>query len=151
MEKKIKLGHVKGRGKKREFQQVWNCNLQQNCVNHKYYQKNDIYMVFIFYLHTYIHILQLQGMKVIFSMLFKRFTFKDKNLAEYMTNLTETLKVFGPAMFLGLAFFHFRNSWHLMVPWRHQALSGVVVRGLSRESRGPMPFLTLVYTALLQF
>ena len=41
----------------------------------------------------------------IFSMLFLIFTFKDQNVAEYLTNLADQLKKVGPCRALGAFFF----------------------------------------------
>ena len=54
-------------------------------------------------------LLHLQGMQMIFSMLFLIFTFKDKNLAENLTNLTDTPKIIGLCRFMGLAFCNCRG------------------------------------------
>ena len=51
---------------------------------------HDIYMVLIYHLQGLLH---LQGMQMIFSMLFKSFLFKDEN----MTNIPENLKKIEPS------------------------------------------------------
>ena len=46
---------------------------------------------------------------MIFAMQFQIFTFKDPNLAEYLTNFAATLKIVGPRRFQRACFFQFQG------------------------------------------
>ena len=79
--------------------------LEQNCGNHIFFLLRGVTQ----YLHgidlLFTCLLHLQGMQMVFSMLFLIFTFKDQNLAKNLTNLMDTPNIVGLCRVHGTCFF----------------------------------------------
>ena len=124
----------------------------QNCVNHIFCQK--MFSFLLMGVTQYFHgldllftcLLHLQGMQMKFSMLFLIFTLKDQNLAENLTNLTDTAKIVGLCRVHGARFLQLQGT---LDTWWNQGKSkwqGEWCSWLSRESRGWRPCWNLVTT-----
>ena len=96
-EGRIELNKVEGREITSTLRQVWNRDKTAWII---YFDKKNPFLPFEVCVTQYFHgldllltcLLYIQGMQMIFSMLFLIFTFKDANLAENLINLADTQK-----------------------------------------------------------
>ena len=124
----------------------------QNCVNHIFCQKKK--NLFLRGVTQYFHGLDLlftclhhlQGMQMIFSMLFLNFTFKDQNLAENLTNFTDTPKIVWLCRVHGARFLQLQGTLDTWWNQGNTKCQGEWWSGLSRESQRSRPCWTLVTT-----